>query len=235
MIIRPVCRRNFVALPNVVLTDERLSIETRGMIAYLLSRPPNWQIKTVWLARALSKKGQAVGRTKLTRMLREAKTAGYLARSAEQERKPNGDFGSYIYIIGLPEEVQLASARLAQSQGAASQDATSQDEHRIDKRRTPKNQNLKNIHLTRYGSHPLPLPVPMEPPQTADDGFTAFGRAASLNGMQFAFEDSEPFNAWRKVRGADGMPPIDVVVVQGRRRRGSWFTSLFPRNAGRAR
>jgi len=84
MIIRPVCRRNFVALPNVVLTDERLSIETRGMIAYLLSRPPNWQIKTVWLARALSKKDQALGRTKLTRMLREARTAGYLARSADQ-------------------------------------------------------------------------------------------------------------------------------------------------------
>jgi len=235
MIIRPVCRRNFVALPNVVLTDERLSIETRGMIAYLLSRPPNWQIKTVWLARALSKKDQALGRTKLTRMLREARTAGYLARSAEQERKPNGDFGSYIYIIGLPEEVLLASARLAKSQDARSQHATSRDEHRIDKRRTPENQNLKNIHLTRYGSHFLPLPVPMEPPQTADDGFTAFGRAASLNGMQFAFEDSEPFNAWRKVRGADGMPPIDVVVVQGCRRRGSWFPSLFPRNAGRAR
>jgi hypothetical protein len=159
MIIRPVCRRNFVALPNVVLTDERLSIETRGMIAYLLSRPANWQIKTIWLAHALSKKGQALGRTKLTRMLREAKTAGYLARSAEQERKPNGDFGSYIYIIGLPEEVQLASARLAHSLDATSQDTTSQNEHRIDKRRTLQNQNSKSIDLIRYGSHPLPLPI----------------------------------------------------------------------------
>jgi len=229
MIIRPVCRRNFVALPNVVLTDERLSIETRGMIAYLLSRPANWQIKTVWLAHALSKKGQALGRTKLTRMLREAKTAGYLARSAEQERKPNGDFGSYIYIIGLPEEVQLASARLAHSLDATSQATTSQNEHRIDKKRTSKKQNSKSMDLTRYGSHPLPLPIAAEPPQAADDGYTAFGRTAFLNGMQFAFEDSEPFNAWRKVRGADGMPVIDVVVVQGRRRRGSWFPSLFPR------
>jgi hypothetical protein len=94
MIIRPVCSREFVSLPNVILNDERLSIEARGMIAYLLSKPPRWQIKTASLARALSKKDHPLGRTKLTRMLQEAIAAGYLARSSEQERKANGDFAA---------------------------------------------------------------------------------------------------------------------------------------------
>src|SRR5438094_2208577 len=134
MIIRPVCSREFVSLPNVILNDERLSIEARGMIAYLLSKPPRWQIKTASLARALSKKDHPLGRTKLTRMLQEAIAAGYLARSSEQERKANGDFGSYIYVIGLPEDVQMASARFAHSQNA-----TSQNKQRSKKRRSLEN------------------------------------------------------------------------------------------------
>ena len=152
--------------------------------------------------------------------------AGYLARSAEQERKANGDFGSYLYLVGLPADVkaelELASARFAHSQNAASQ-----NEHRL-KKRTESNKNgLDQIH-------PLPLPD-AEAQQAADDGYTPFGRNAFLNGMKFVFENSYPFEAWRQVRGSDGMPPIDTVRIDGRRRRGCWFPSLYPRRSNDVR
>src|SRR5262245_30222530 len=117
MIIRPVCKREFVSIPNVILTDERLSIDTRGMLVYLLSRPKNWQIRRRPLAKALSKQGKPIGQTKLSRMFSEAIEASYMARSLEQAHKKNGDFDSYIYVVGMPEDVRRAIGEIHHSEG----------------------------------------------------------------------------------------------------------------------
>jgi hypothetical protein len=63
----------------------------------------------------------------------------------------------------------------------------------------------------------------------ADEGLTLFGRSALSAGMEFVFEDSEPWKLWLAQRGAHGMPLIDVRIMQGKRRRGAWFPTMYPR------
>jgi hypothetical protein len=242
MIIRPVCTREFVALPNAILSDERLSIETRGMLAYIISKPKSWQIRPIPLARALSKAGSRLGRTKLRRMFEEAQAAGYMARSAEQTHKENGDFGSYVYVIGMPDDVlaavksaerkpsvtSLAQSRFAHTHGAHTQDAHTQNVHRIHKRQSLEKQSSINTDDDKYDPPPLPSSRVAAPQAATDECYTALGRNALANGMVFVFEGSRPFIAWREFRGADGMPLIDVAVIGGRRRRGCWFSSMYP-------
>jgi hypothetical protein len=241
-IIRPVCSREFVALPNVILNDERLTIETRGMLAYILSKPKTWQIRPVPLARALSKKGSSrLGRTKLARMFKEAQEAGYMARSAAQSHRANGDFASYDYVVGMPEDVAAAietpadaaavtfsaQSRFAHTHHAHTHHAHTQNEHRSHKVQNPEKQILKSTKHQQ--SHPLPLPdVAAARQNSADKEYTAMGRSALAHGMVFVFEESEPFIAWRDFRGVSGMPLIDVAVIQGKRRRGVWLPSLYP-------
>ncbi len=67
MIIKPACSREYVSVPNAVVTDRRLSIETRGMVAYLLSRPRDWQIRPMPLAKALSSERSHKTRIRFTR------------------------------------------------------------------------------------------------------------------------------------------------------------------------
>jgi hypothetical protein len=72
VIIRPAVRRSYTRLPNSILRDDRLSIETGGMISLLVSMPPNWKIMRGPLMRLLSRKGEPFGRYRLDRMFREA-------------------------------------------------------------------------------------------------------------------------------------------------------------------
>jgi hypothetical protein len=93
MIIRPVCSDKYVSIPNAILNDKRLSIDTRGMVAYILSKPQNWDIRPVPLANALSREGDTpVRRKRLNRMFNEAMAAGYMARSAEQTHRDDGSW-----------------------------------------------------------------------------------------------------------------------------------------------
>jgi hypothetical protein len=240
MIIRPVCSREFVALPNIVLNDERLSIETREMLAYVLSKPVTWEIRPGPLARALSTKDARLGRTKLARMIREAIAAGYMAKSAEQTHKPDGGFGSFVYMVGLPEDVAQAIEAAAKqlgcdifsastfcaAHGVQHAACTHETCDAIIKDGAQKAQNLKINDNDK--NLPLPLPSRADEPQASDDGLTTLGRNALACGMHFAFENSKPFLAWRAFRGVDGMPVIDVRIVDGKRRRGSWFPALYP-------
>src|SRR5215469_6501048 len=122
MLIRPVCKRQFVVLPNALLNDDRLSIETRGMLAHLLSKPRNWAPRPRPLARAMSRSGAKLGSTKLRRMMKEAKDAGYMTRSRKQRHKKNGDFGPYEYVVGMPADVAAYIARTSELENESSSD-----------------------------------------------------------------------------------------------------------------
>jgi hypothetical protein len=45
MIRRGKHKTNFVVLPNSILEDGRLSAASKGTLAYLLSRPPGWEVR----------------------------------------------------------------------------------------------------------------------------------------------------------------------------------------------
>ena len=68
------------AVPVALTNDVRLSLETRGLAAWFMTRPSNWRIQAGALSGLLS-----VGRDKVKRMLRELEVAGYLVRSRSHD------------------------------------------------------------------------------------------------------------------------------------------------------
>lgn len=77
----------FTQLANAMLRDHRLGLDTRGLIAYMLSLPPDTRFARDSLAKQVPAGRDAVGR-----MLREAEQYGYLTRA-----KRRGTLGHWIW------------------------------------------------------------------------------------------------------------------------------------------
>jgi hypothetical protein len=65
----------YAQLGNAMLRDKRLSFEARGVLAFILTYPSNWQFGLAWLCR-----DQDIGRDRARRIIREHVTAGYCQR-----------------------------------------------------------------------------------------------------------------------------------------------------------
>ena len=151
MIIRPACEREFVALPNAIFNDRRLSVDTRAMVALILSKSKSWEVRPGPLARALSREdGKPVGRKRLARMFREAMQAGYMARSAQQTHQDDGSFGRYVYFVGMPDDVAAEIAKGGVTISAQFPDAHTPDAHTPEGTTTHKIQNSKNSSLPSF-------------------------------------------------------------------------------------
>jgi len=92
-VVRREHRAHFTIVPNAVFVDARLSVEAKGVLGYLLSRPHKWRVRLENVARTL-----AVGRKKLQRIFRELIGAGYVTR--ERQRFVSGHrFGDLDYVV----------------------------------------------------------------------------------------------------------------------------------------
>ncbi|MFN4927661.1 hypothetical protein [Bradyrhizobium sp.] len=92
-IVRREHKAQFTIVPNAVFADARLSVEAKGVLGYLLSRPHNWHVRLDHIGRTL-----LVGRKKLQRIFRELIAAGYVARQAQ--RIVDGHrFGEIDYVV----------------------------------------------------------------------------------------------------------------------------------------
>lgn len=81
----------FVQIENAFLRDESLSIEARGVGAYLLTHAEEFRVSALFLAKATK-----LGRDKLRRVLRELETAGYLVR---EHARDGGRFAEDEYSM----------------------------------------------------------------------------------------------------------------------------------------
>ena len=68
------------AIPVALTNDARLSLEGRGLAAWFMTRPTNWQIQAGALSGLLS-----IGRDRVKRLLRELEDAGYLVRTRSHD------------------------------------------------------------------------------------------------------------------------------------------------------
>ena len=92
-IVRREHRAHFTILPNAIFLDQRLSIEAKGVLGYLLSRPNKWSVRLEHVGRTLN-----IGRRKLQRIFRELISAGYVTR--EQRRVAGAQrFGQVDYVV----------------------------------------------------------------------------------------------------------------------------------------
>lgn len=85
-------KKAFATLYREVAQDERLSLESRGLLVLMASLPEDWEYSVAGLA-----KKAGCGKDKLRRILGELEKVGYLAR--EQSHGRGGKFGGNIYII----------------------------------------------------------------------------------------------------------------------------------------
>jgi len=92
-IVRREHRAQFTIVPNAIFLDDRLSIEAKGVLGYLLSRPHSWQVRLDHVGRTLR-----IGRKKLQRIFRELIGAGYVTR--EQPRTAEAHrFSEIDYVV----------------------------------------------------------------------------------------------------------------------------------------
>lgn len=97
MIVRgPRPSDNFAQIHNAALADGRLSFKARGILAYLLSRPPGWKTSAERLAKSGIDGDRAVKSG-----LKELEAVGYLKRS--RAHKPDGTWEHNHTITDQPE------------------------------------------------------------------------------------------------------------------------------------
>jgi hypothetical protein len=102
-IVRREHRAHFTILPNAIFLDERLSIEAKGVLGYLLSRPHKWSVRLEQVGWTLK-----IGRKKLQRIFRELISTGYVTR--EQQRMAEDQrFGRVDYVVRDVPEAMIRS------------------------------------------------------------------------------------------------------------------------------
>lgn len=83
--------QNFTPLSNKLLQNNKLSLDTRGLLCFLISLPSDWIVYKENIQKQLG-----FGRKRMDRMWSEAKKGGYL--QTEKYREDNGTW-NYTYII----------------------------------------------------------------------------------------------------------------------------------------
>ena len=113
-IVRSEHRAQFTIVPNAVFADPRLSVEAKGVLGNLLSRPHKWHVRLDLVGRTL-----LVGRKKLQRIFRELTATDYVTREAQ--RIVDGHrFGEIDYIVrDVPVPVDKSSSRPRGRKGPA--------------------------------------------------------------------------------------------------------------------
>ena len=99
MILKIQKTERFTVLQNDLLRSASLSWEARGMLAFILSFPPDWKLNVSHLAKSggISEDGRRrCGKEKVYRILNELKAAGYITG---QPKRKAGGFSGFEYIV----------------------------------------------------------------------------------------------------------------------------------------
>ncbi len=97
-------RSGFAKVPNSVVADERLSIEARGFLAYIISLPDGWVFRPSHLMKVCR-----IGRDKYYRIVKELRTHGYV--KIRRSKDSRGRFvGTHWEIVCDPDATEIPEA-----------------------------------------------------------------------------------------------------------------------------
>lgn len=140
---------DFTIIPNRALNDPRLSIDAKGLLCWLLSRPHDWAFKLALIGPLLD-----IGRDKTERLFRELIEAGYVDRI--QERK-DGRWAPLEYcVFDEPQSFALPKSGAAESTSVSHQDTvpTPRPEKPVPAKPVPANQGAyKELKDTKTESN----------------------------------------------------------------------------------
>jgi len=127
-------------VPNQLASDPNLSLDTRGLVVFLLSKPPGWEVLAGALPGLLkdnNARGGHVGRHRVRKMLRQLETAGYLSRKCTRDAEGRWRWESVLRA--LPITVDRKSVD-GDSGGGAS----------VDRKAVDRDKTLSNQRPTNY-------------------------------------------------------------------------------------
>jgi hypothetical protein len=91
-IVRRRHNSNFTIVPNAIFEHPDLSIEAKGVLGYLLSRPADWTVRLAHIGPALR-----IGRNKIERIFLELREARYVIRG--DQRRAAGKWGAAEFEV----------------------------------------------------------------------------------------------------------------------------------------
>jgi hypothetical protein len=91
----PSPNRDYTVIANRVLRDEELSYRARGLLCYLLSMPPDWQVSSYRLMLDAHE-----GRDAVRTALRELINTGYMELQKHQDNK--GRYATHYIVTADP-------------------------------------------------------------------------------------------------------------------------------------
>lgn len=96
-------------MPESLLEDESLDLDSRAVAAWLAIKPDGWQISIARLRKQLGRGDRMLGKDKWQRIARELEAAGYLCR----ERRNGGGGQWQWHIVFSPTPASVTSAVFA--------------------------------------------------------------------------------------------------------------------------
>jgi hypothetical protein len=211
-IVRHKHKGNFTTVPNEILEDPRLCLGAKGLLCFMISRPPGWRFRNTHLQRA-----QKVGAKALANYVGQLERAGYLDRDSKQGRDENNKFTLLNYVVRdvsrCPYEQVETPLR------------------RQPYRKRSNGNNIEEVKTDLNKSYSKALSTVADKRDRAGQvKYSDVGERALAAGNKPVYVGSKPYDAWREYRGdVDGSPEfVDIVLENGRRREIVWRPSVFP-------
>ena len=85
--------RDFTAIPNSLLQDQRLSCRDRGLLVWMLSKPPNWQFTKKGILAEMEQDGER----SVQAGVKKLQETGYLI--IKRERQGKGKLAKTIWSV----------------------------------------------------------------------------------------------------------------------------------------
>lgn len=101
-------RERFLIADKRAIEDNRLSLQTRGLHGFLLSKPDDWRIRYRALARETN-----TSERRIRRSLKELEEAGYLVRRPVQKGNGQWDWDQTLYEVPELATTQKSSSNRA--------------------------------------------------------------------------------------------------------------------------
>lgn len=162
-ILRTNKRQDFTILPNSALQNASLSWEARGLLAYLLSLPHDWEVHLSDLAnRAPS------GKDKLSRIVKELGAHGFIVKT--HLRAKSGRFKDWIYDVFDESQGLTVGGQTPSSVNPKSASPTAVNPP-LKKTHSKKNTTQKEIHTKK----PAPMALSKSESEQARSFLNDFG------------------------------------------------------------
>ena len=218
----------FVQIANAALQDQRLSFAARGILAYVLSLPPDQHLTAAWLETRATE-----GRRAVRSALRELETAGYYRKTRTSAGRGKWNWDQVMSDEAQPGQVTSDENRPHETTcgNVASSQVSSSDRFTPDENRSDKNSKTVDLPKTKKDvslSEMLAAAVPSATEREIEDSITtiqtrhaqgliqserAWLRTLIANGDATSFVSDTKSSSERKTSN----PAYDNAIAAGQR------------------